>query len=228
MSALGNALALTSPLPGDGLIRALNGLRPEIFFTAAREVEESFRPRGARSRTYRYWEAQPLGSLSEYRRIARMMVGDIDVRSFGRDIPPEVPLRRTVARIDVVRSGPGLRFEFEAQSFVWGMVRKLVAATREAVAGRLSLDDLGAAVAGERRLTLPVAEPEPLVLWNVAYDRPWTFRVDELAERQIAYFRSEWQATQVRQEVLGNLVGASFPPVEASIDRRRRSPLGPG
>ncbi|MCI4322345.1 MAG: hypothetical protein L3K05_08590, partial [Thermoplasmata archaeon] len=63
VSARGNALALTSPLPGAGLLRALNGLRPEIFFTAATEVEEAFRPRAARSRTYRYWEAQPLGPL---------------------------------------------------------------------------------------------------------------------------------------------------------------------
>jgi tRNA U38,U39,U40 pseudouridine synthase TruA len=203
-------------------------LRPEIFFTAAREVEESFRPRAARSRTYRYWEAEPLGPLSEYRRISRMMVGDIDVRSFGRDIPPEVPLRRTVARFEVVRSGPGLRLEFEAQSFVWGMVRKLVAATREAVAGRLSLDDLRAAVAGERRLTLPVAEPEPLVLWDVAYDRPWTVRAGALAERQVEYFAFERRATRVREEVLGSLVGPSFPTDEASIDRRHRSTPRPG
>ncbi|MCI4320809.1 MAG: hypothetical protein L3K18_04090 [Thermoplasmata archaeon] len=228
MSARGNAVAVTSPLPGPGLIRALNGLRPEVFFTAATEVEETFRPRAARSRTYRYWEAQPLGPLAEYRRVARMLVGDVDVRSFGRDIPPDIPMRRTVRRFEVARSGPGLRLEFEAQSFVWGMVRKLVAATREVVAGRLSRDDLRGAVAGERRLTLPIAEPEPLVLWNVEYDRPWTFRADQLAERQVEYFRAERRAAQAREALLTGLTEPPFPTHEASIARGKRSTTGSG
>jgi len=55
------------------------------------------------------------------------------------------------------------------------MVRKVVAALREVDAGRLTLPRLNASLAGSERLTLPLAEPEPLVLWRVEYDVPWQF-----------------------------------------------------
>lgn len=63
--------------------------------------------------------------------------------------------------------------EVRAPSFVWGMVRKIVAALREVDAERLSIARLRDAVEGATRLPLPLAEPEPLVLWEVEYPMAW-------------------------------------------------------
>ncbi len=63
--------------------------------------------------------------------------------------------------------------EVRAPSFVWGMVRKIVAALREVDSERLSISRLRDAVEGATRLTLPLAEPEPLVLWEVEYPMAW-------------------------------------------------------
>ncbi len=68
----------------------------------------------------------------------------------------------------------GWVIEVRAPSFVWGMVRKIVAALREVDAGRLGLETLSAALGGEGRVALPLAEPEPLVLWDVEYPIAWT------------------------------------------------------
>ena len=209
VSARANALALHSALPAPALLRALNGLAPEIFFTAAAEVDERFRPRAARSRTYRYFEGAPVGPLAEYRRVASAVPGSIDVRSFGRGLASDRPVVRAIDRFDVRREGSGLRLDIEAPSFVWGMVRKLVAAVRDVVRGELPEPSFRAALRGERRLTLPMAEPEPLVLWEVSYDLRWTHRIDRWGDRQRAYLARERLAAGTRERLLDVLSEAS-------------------
>ncbi|MCI4362115.1 MAG: hypothetical protein L3J77_02840 [Thermoplasmata archaeon] len=220
MSARGNALALTSSLPGPGLLRALNGVAAEIVFTDARVVESSFRPRAAVARTYHYLEETPVGSIAAYREAAGAAVGNIDVRSFGRGLPSARPIVRTVSRFDAKPFGPGLVLEIEAPSFVWGMVRKLVASVRQVVAGELDPATFRAALSGRRRLTLPLAEPEPLLLWEVAYGVPWTVHATKLADRQRAYVHAERHAARVRDRLLERLGSGRFSGDEASKAER--------
>ncbi|HXQ94926.1 MAG TPA: hypothetical protein VN864_07175 [Thermoplasmata archaeon] len=228
VSARGNALVLTSALAGRALLGALNGITPEIFFSAAAEVDDSFRPRAARSREYHYLESEPVGPAAAYRRAAALAVGDIDVRSFGRGLSADRPVVRSVRRFDVRPAESGLSLEIEAPSFVWGMVRKLVAATRDVVRGTLGTDEFQAALSGEHRLTLPLAEPEPLMLWSVEYDRPWTVTVDPFRVRRSAYFASERRVARERALLLDSLRATPDPAAEASIARRPPSRAGSG
>jgi tRNA pseudouridine(38-40) synthase len=220
VSARGNALVLTSELPGPALLRALNGIATEIVFTDARTVEADFRPRAAVSRTYQYLEEAPVGTLSAYRKAAGAAVGDIDVRSFGRGLPSGHPIVRTVSRFEATALGRGLVLEVEAPSFVWGMVRKLVGSVRQVVSGELDAPTFRAALAGRRRLTLPLAEPEPLLLWEVRYDAPWTVHAVTLADRQRAYFDGERTAARVRDRLLERVGEGRFSPDEASKAER--------
>ncbi|HEV8049479.1 MAG TPA: hypothetical protein VGP88_02680 [Thermoplasmata archaeon] len=228
VSARANAFVLSSPLSGRAVLGALNGITPEIFFTAATEVEPSFRPRAARSRTYHYLESEPVGTVSAYRRAASLVVGDIDVRSFGRGLPADRPIPRTVHRFDVVPTESGVRLELEAPSFVWGMVRKLVAATRDVVRGDLPVDAFRAALAGERRLTVPLAEPAPLLLWEVDYGRPWTVVVDPFRVRKRSYFVGERRSARERAALLDRLLEPTVLEGEASKPRATPSRAGPG
>jgi tRNA pseudouridine38-40 synthase len=216
VSARGNALAFRTSLPGAPLLRALNGIAPEIVFTDAQVVGDDFRPRAALSRTYRYFEADPRGSRAEYQKAANTVVGDVDARSFGRGMPADRPSFRTVSRFEVLEDGPGLILEVRAPSFVWGMVRKLVAGVRQVVAGELELRAFRAGVSGDRRLSLPLAEPEPLLLWDVAYRTAWTVHAAAFADRQRRYFRYERTANRVREQMLLRLFGDGFPTDQAS------------
>ena len=174
VSARANALSLTTTLDAPRLLERLNAIDPRFFFTGAAEVEETFRVRSARRRTYRYFEASSLGRPEVREEAARLFSGEIDVRSFGRGIPASEPHRRTVEAVTLTPVLGGEVIEVRAPSFVWGMVRKIVGALREVGAGRLTPARLRAAIDGRVRLTLPLAEPEPLVLWEVDLGIPWT------------------------------------------------------
>ncbi|MFI5413815.1 MAG: hypothetical protein ACHQ0I_04445 [Candidatus Lutacidiplasmatales archaeon] len=202
MSAVGNALTLTSPLPPAGLLRALNGTAPDIFFTAATVVPESFRVRGATRRVYRYFQPDGSYDLRKWEDVAQRFSGRIDVRSFGRSVPAEAPVWRTIDLVTVTPRPGGALIEIRAPSFVWGMVRKIVAAFREIDAGRLSLDRLETALRGGARLTLPLVEPEPLVLWDVEYPFPWQYRWRGPSRHRLAWEKSAWANLWVRRELL--------------------------
>jgi len=202
VSARANAFVVSTELPSAVLLRSLNGISTEMTCSAAAPVSDAFRVRGAVRRTYRYFE--PLGEHhpERWERAARLFSGTIDVRSFGRVLPAGVPVLRSVESITVTPVKGGLMVEIRAPSFVWGMVRKIIAALREYDGDRLTLARLEAATKGQVRLTLPMAEPEGLVLWEVEYAVPWTLKWDGLNRRQQARVRSQRDSLWVQSEVL--------------------------
>ena len=174
VSARANALAVRSDRSGAALLRGLNGIAEDIFCTAATPVPEEFRLRAAQRRIYRYYEPAPPSAVAGWQRVSALFRGTIDVRSFGRGLPVGRPVVRTVESVEVREVPGGLVVELRAPSFVWGMVRKIVGALRECDRGRLTESRLRGAIEGRERLTLPLAEPERLVLWEVEYPIPWT------------------------------------------------------
>lgn len=205
VSARANALALESDLAGPDLLRALNGIAPEIVCTAAAPVEAGFRVRSAVRRTYRYYEPSAGHDPDRWRAASRAFRGTVDARSLGRALPLDRPVWRTVESVTVTDEGPILRVEVRAPSFVWGMVRKIVAAMREVDAGRLTLTRLRRALAGDERITVPIAEPERLVLWEVEYGRPWPFVLPGRSRHQERWWRTEQIASELRQRLLRTL-----------------------
>ena len=202
VSAVGNAMALSSERSGSVLLRALNGISPEMFFTAAKPIPESFRVRGASRRVYRYFEPAGDHDLERWRSAARLFQGQVDVRSFGRGLPAGEPARRTIEGVEVQRVRDTFLVEARAPSFVWGMVRKIVAALREVDSGGLSEDRLAEALAGRVRLTLPMAEPERLLLWEVEYPGTWSVHWSGPTRRQERWWKSSREAATVRMSIL--------------------------
>lgn len=173
VSARANALTVAAELSASSLLRRLNAIAPSLFFTAAARVPPEFRVRRASRRTYRYYDARPATDPEPHRAAAALFRGPVDVRSFGREIPRSSPQWREVEVVTADPIAGGWLIEARAPSFVWGMVRKIVGALREVGEGRLTLARLEGAIAGQHRLTLPMAEPEGLVLWNVEYPVAW-------------------------------------------------------
>ena len=202
VSARANAFVVSTELAGEVLLRSLNGISPEVTCSAAAPVSEEFRVRRAVRRTYRYFEPLGVHHPDRWERAAGLFTGPIDVRSFGRGLPASAPVQRPVESVTVTLTRGGLVVEIRAPSFVWGMVRKVVGALREHDAGRLPLSRLEAALRGQARLTLPMAEAEGLVLWEVEYPFPWTLHWDGPHRHQQARMRSLVDSLWVRSEVL--------------------------
>ena len=203
--ARANALAVTTTLPGPALLRALNGISPEIFFSAARSVPDGFSVRTARSRWYRYYEPAAGHDLARWKAAAALFHGYFDVRSFGRDVPSEAPVWRKIDRVTVAAGLGVVRVDLRAPSFEWREVRKIVAALRAFDRGKVTLTELHDAVDGRRRLTLPVAEPEGLVLWEVRYDEPWKVRIHPADGPYPRAALAARESARVRASVLAGL-----------------------
>jgi len=216
VSALSNALALSTALSPGPLLHRLNAISPELFFTAAVSIPESFRVRSAVRRIYHYYDPLPPLDPTRGDRAASLFSGRVDARSFGRGVPARSPRWMTVESVATSPHGAGRLVEVRAPSFVWGMVRKIVGALREADQGRLSLSRLEAAIAGETRLTLPMAEPEGLVLWEVEYPFAWETPWDGPNRHQSSFARTCRDGLWRRTEVLDALSGAGGRPSRKS------------
>ncbi len=205
VSARANALGLRSELSAEALLQRLNAISPRIWFTAATPIAESFNVRRARGRTYRYFDPRPFRSVAAVRAAAAALEGPIDARSFGRGLDAAVPQRRPIASIRLRPMRGGQVIEVRARSFVWGMVRKIVGALHRFDDGRMTLDELRGAARGERRLTLPLAPPEPLVLWSVDYPVRWEWKWAGPNRYQRRYADTSRQEHRARAAVLNGL-----------------------
>lgn len=206
VSAVSNALAIRSDLSGGRLLRQLNGIDPRLFFTAVTSVPDSFRVRNATRRVYRYFQSDPV-DIDRWQRAAALFTGPIDVRSFGRGLSPTAPTWRPIESVSVTMREGGTCIEVRARSFVWGMVRKIIGALREHDRGRLPLSRLQSAIEGRERLTLPMAEAEGLVLWEVEYPFPWGTEWSGPNRYQVEFVRSARREIWSRNQVIAQLFG---------------------
>ena len=150
----------------------------------------------------RYFQAPGSYDFQKWRDVACLFPGKIDVRSLGRALPAGAPVWRTVESVTVSPHLGGAVIEIRAPSFVWGMVRKIVATFREVDAGRVSIDRLEEALQGRARLTLPIAEPEPLLLWDVEYPLPWENTWAGPNRHQLAWEKAVRENLSARQAFL--------------------------
>ncbi|HEV2166107.1 MAG TPA: hypothetical protein VGS23_03895 [Thermoplasmata archaeon] len=206
--ARANALTLRSPLRATALLRALNGLSPDLTFTHAARVPDGFRPRSATQRWYRYFERPADSVPPAWIEAARTLTGRIDIRSFARGMPASTPTFRDVGSVAPRIEARWLVLDVRARAFAWGMVRKIVTALREVEAGRLASSTLSAAALGKVRIPLPLAEPERLVLWETSYPIAWEAEHRRLARQQARRFRSEILGASARARILSSLENA--------------------
>lgn len=201
VSARANVLALRSDRPGPQLLRRLNGIAPDLRFLRATPIGPEVNIRHARWREYRYFEPAAGHDAPAFQRACRLFAGRLDVRSLGRGLPADSPVWRDVEGVWVRPLGPWLCVEVRAPSFVWGMVRKIIGAMGELESGRLEPEELATALAGHRRLTLPMAPPEPLVLWRIDLGLRWRYRSEGPTRGQLRH-----AAEQARQVLVGTAI----------------------
>jgi tRNA pseudouridine38-40 synthase len=153
---------------------ALNGvLPPAIRIVECRFVSASFHARfSAKGKIYRYqiWNHEVLPPFQNGRvwhvrepldrttieAAARLFVGRHDFACFAANRGASVSdTSRTVRRIRVIRRGPSLSMEFEADGFLYKMVRLMVGALVQVGSGKASEDEIRSCL----------ARPKPTFSW---------------------------------------------------------------
>jgi tRNA pseudouridine38-40 synthase len=178
----------TSPIPAEGLVRALPQWLPvDIWPIEAEDVDVAFDARrSALRRWYRYavwrgptpsaaWHGRALAvseslDLSNMRAAARCLLGRRDFASLANDVPTERATLRTVLAADWLACGPLALFEICADAFLKHMVRGIVGSLLWVGSGRWTPDEFRTALdAHDRRAGGPNAPAMGLTLARIEY-----------------------------------------------------------
>ncbi|MCG7844119.1 MAG: tRNA pseudouridine(38-40) synthase TruA [Methanomassiliicoccales archaeon] len=201
VSALGNVFAVNTSFRRQELLGALNASCQDVYCYAWAEVSDTFSPRRAKGRWYRYnlpYKGQDLGMMAE---CATGFQGEHEFRLFCK--PEGKVTVRTLDSVEVRLEGDTIIIDLKAREFLHNMVRRVVSALDQVGQGRASLDQVRSALQGKGR-SLGVAEAEGLFLMDVDHGLdmcsgplgPMAERVTK--ERDIAMVR--WQFNQLLLE----------------------------
>lgn len=173
-----------SAIPLERLRMALNCELPQdILVKSAEEVSPDFHARyRAKSKTYVYriirgrsplrqhhaWEFRyPLNPV-RMRQVAKLFIGHHDFQPFCQTKAKNGYCRITSIRVKV--SGDELLVTVRGNRFLYKMVRRIVGALVAYGTGRLTQEDIKAALAGKLSKSFPTAPAQGLVLDSVDYN----------------------------------------------------------
>ena len=180
------AFSFAGKLPAPELTAALNGLLPpDVAVRDVRRAARDFHPRyAARYREYRYtvWNGprSPLRERTAFRvraeldseamaRAGQAFVGQHDFSAFGGADPQPI---RTVHAVRIRREGHLIIIDIRANSFLRGMVRRMVAALIAVGQGKIDETAVTTGLAGRGpALAGAAAPPKGLCLRRVVMGR---------------------------------------------------------
>lgn len=122
-------VAFDTEKPNLAIPRVINSKLPNsIWAWACAEVPDDFDPRrNALNRKYRYVMSGEQYDISKIRAASKILVGKHDFANFCTSVEGKSTVRN-VERVDVRVSGTLTMIDIQANSFLWNMVRKIVAA----------------------------------------------------------------------------------------------------
>ena len=175
-------------LPLLGLRRGLNTLLPkDVIVQSATEVDSYFHPRfDASLKQYRYtiWNRPTLSPFWRHyathvpqtldvramRSAARRLVGRHNFKSFQASDKKKRASVRTLKRLSIHRRGPLVQMTFQANGFVYHMIRNIVGTLLEVGKGRRRPEEVVALLSKrDRQFSGPTAPAKGLCLMKVRY-----------------------------------------------------------
>jgi len=172
VSALGNVIAFDTEFRKDKLLHALNAVSDNVFFYGVAEVPESFSPRRASQRWYRYFLPSRNLDADQVIGSAGVFLGKHDFKCFCK--VDERSTVKVVQSLDVFPLGDFLIIDIRAREFLRSMVRRIVAALDAVGRGKATLGDIQWALDGEA-FQFGMVTPERLCLMDVTY--PFEFEL---------------------------------------------------
>ena len=169
VNALGNVVVFNTCFDDDLiLLKALNAVSKDVYYRSAATVEETFNPRHADERIYRYVLPAAGIDLSSAERCAALFEGEHDFARFckadGKSTVMDMRSVKICTNDDVIV------IEFRSEYFLWNMIRRIVAAISSVGRGDASLNDVRKALNGEQ-ISFGLARPDALTLTDVVYNR---------------------------------------------------------
>jgi pseudouridylate synthase I len=167
VNALGNVAVLNSDINDpDILLKALNSVSKSIFYRSFAVVDETFNPRHAALRKYKYITPSKGLDIERMRSCAQLFVGEHDFVRFCRS--EGKPTTITIDDISVTADEHLVTLDFSARYYLWNMVRRISAALISVGRGDSEIADVRSALEGQD-LTFGLARADALTLTDIAY-----------------------------------------------------------
>lgn len=168
VSALGNVITFYTEFKDLFLLlRAFNAVSKGVYFRSAVEIPDTFNPRIADKRFYRYSFPDYRIDVERFEQAAKLFEGHHDFKRFAKNETG----KSTVMELDYVNvtHDNGLVItEFKANYFLWHQIRRIMAAVIQVGQGMSSIDDVKQALAG-KDCTFGLAKSTGLTLLDVTY-----------------------------------------------------------
>ncbi len=204
VSAVCNVVSFTTGFPLRALCSAVNSQAKDLWTYSAVQVPEDFNPRWARRRWYRYYLRRDAQDVGLMRMLAKRFEGTHDFSDFSRK--DERDPTRTIDSIEVSDAGQFIVVDFEAESYLWNMVRRIVWMIDAGSAGAIDEECIGPEAARPPR-HIGLAPAEFLLLMDV--ECGVEFPADTKAVASVRrVFEDRLQKCQFEQEFSRHLMKA--------------------
>ncbi len=166
VNATGNVFVFNTDLDDYELLSALNAVSENVFYKGIATVDDSFNPRHALYREYRYLVPKFGIDVDRMKECASLFQGKHDFIKFCKfdGKPTEIEMEH----ISVDEKNEYIEITFRSRFFLWNLIRRLSAAMIAVGKGRYDLDHVRRALDGEN-LTFGLARADALTLTDVVY-----------------------------------------------------------
>lgn len=170
--ALGNVIAFRTESKVN--VNQINDYLPaSIKVLAQSSVHYGFKPRFARQRHYRYLMPrnpfEESWDLDAMKKAARLFIGTHDFSNFTKR--SERNPVRTINRLEVRNRADMICFDIKGESFLWNMVRKMVAVLINVGRGEIEVRDVSEYLNPQKKVFITPSPAEGLILMDVTYDK---------------------------------------------------------
>ncbi len=207
VSAVGNVIAFDASLGPEAVIGAFNDKAREVWAWAFAVVPDTFHPRHAIERWYRYVLFDEVDEPA-LRAAARLFVGTHDFQAFCSEA---LSGPFTVESIAVERKESATFIDVRARSFRRGMVRRMIAGMLAAMRRDAEMSDLEDVLDGGTR-DFGSVSPLPLTLMDVLYDIPFRTVLKPGVAEELHRRAREASLQLAHLGFLGEATGATFGP----------------
>ena len=184
VSSLGNVLAFNTEKNINDLILECNDSLQSILIYGKKIVDETFYPRYANQRIYAYYLKKDLIDLQVLHTVVPLFIGTYNFSNFARVESHKDPMR-TIDDISIIETESFYVLKFQAQTFLWHQIRRIVSAILQVKRQKITIDDIMKALHyPEEEIDFGLAPSFPLILEDIIYNLNFELDKDALKKKE--------------------------------------------
>lgn len=202
VSAKGNIVVFDIDTSTKETIYPLQTKLRDIWIRGVTQVSESFNPRYAHKRWYRYYLPDKSIDNDKLTQAGELFQGEHDFTNYTKDTT-----KNPCLKIDTITISHKKKFyliDIRAQRFLWNQVRRMVAAMEKMGKNKITSDSIKKTLDEPiRHKSFGIAPPEYLVLMNVEYNNI-TFAPVTMTQKNIDNITQYYHMRALMFETMGD------------------------